>query len=643
MFNRDTQHECRDRFCHRLIPSAFSPHPSSFRCGGEPMSAPLLDPHTLDPHQPRAALRPEVRGHSHAIASGHYLATQAGMRVLETGGNAVDAGVAAGICLGILLSDFVSFAGVAPILVYEAKSGQVHSVAGVGHWPAAATLEEFTRRYGNDMPEGIARTVVPSAPDAWITALQRWGTKRFGEVAAAAIELAAEGFPMYELMSMRIAREAKLLGSWPSSAAVFLPEGRPPRPGERFRQVEAARTLERMAAAESRSAHLGRGGALQAARDEFYKGETAERIARFMAEQGGLLTYDDLASYRVQTPEPVSTAFQGWQVYACGPWSQGLALPEALNIIAGYDLASMGHNSPAYLHTLIEAIKLSFADREAYIGDPDFVDVPLDVLLSSAYAEAQRRRINAGQASAGLPEPGDVGRALTHPRSAAPVSAGGDGGAADTSYVCAVDRWGNVFSATPSDGFGTPVVPGVGMCVSPRGSQSWLDPAHPSVLAPGKRPRLTPNPAIAVKGSLGGATPVVGGGEHGNSPKSEGSTVLPFGTPGGDVQVQSMLQVFLNIAVWGMTPQQAVEAPRAVSYSAPNSFWPHAAQPGIVRAESRINAGTLRALADLGHRVEAWPEWTWLAGAMCAIHADSDAGVLTAGADPRREAYALAW
>lgn len=584
------------------------------------MTAHPLDPHTLDPHQPRAALRPEVRGHRHAIVSGHYLATQAGMRVLEAGGNAVDAGVAAGICLGIVLSDFVSFAGVAPILVYEAKTGHVHSVAGVGHWPAAATLEEFTRRYGTDMPEGIARTVVPSAPDAWITALRRWGTQRFGQVAAAAIELAAEGFPMYELMSMRIAREAKLLAQWPTSVALFLPEGRPPRPGERFRQVEAARTLERMAAAESRAAHLGRDGALQAARDEFYKGETAERIARFMAEQGGLLTSDDLASYAVQTPAPVETAFWGWRVFACGPWSQGPALPETLNILSGFDLAAMGHNSPAYLHTLLEALKLAFADREAYIGDPEFVDVPVEVLLSATYADAQRSRIRAERALPGLPTPGDVGRALTHPRSAASVSAG-DGGAADTSYVCAVDRWGNVFSATPSDGFGTPVVPGVGMCVSPRGSQSWLDPAHPSVLAPGKRPRLTPNPAIAIKGN----------------------TLLPFGTPGGDVQVQSMLQVFLNIAVWGMTPQQAVEAPRAVSYSAPNSFWPHTAQPGIVRAEGRIAPATLRTLSDLGHKVEAWPQWTWLAGAMCAIYADRDAGTLTAGADPRREAYALAW
>lgn len=575
---------------------------------------------TLDAHRPRQALRPELRARSHAISSGHYLATQAGMRILDGGGNAVDAGVAAGICLGILLSDFVSVAGVAPILVYDAAAARVHSVAGVGHWPAAATLERFRARWGGDMPEGIPRTVVPAAPDAWITALRRWGTRSFGEVASAATELAADGFPMYELMAMRVAREAKLLATWPTSAALFLPDGRPPRPGERFRQVEAARTLERMAAAEARASHAGRDAGLQAARDEFYKGETAERIARFMAEQDGLLTYDDLASYSVQTPEPVAAGYRGWQVYACGPWSQGLALPEAFTILAGFDLRALGHNSPRYLHLVLESLKLAFADREAYVGDPAFVDVPVERLLSAGYAAAQRARIDARRAAPGLPAPGDVGRSPAG-RTPSLAATGGDGGAADTSYICAVDRWGTVFSATPSDGFGAPVVPGVGMVVSPRGSQSWLDDGHPSVLAPGKRPRLTPNPAIAV-----------GDGQ-----------VLPFGTPGGDVQVQAMVQVFLNMVEFGMTPQEAVEAPRLASYSAPNSFWPHGAQPGVVRAESRIGARTLRTLAARGHRMEAWPEWTWLAGAVCAIHADHDAGLLTAAADPRRESYALGW
>lgn len=575
----------------------------------------------FDPHRPRAALRPEIRARNHAISSGHYLATQAGMRILDSGGNAVDAGVAAGICLGILQSDLVSFAGVAPILVHEAETGAVHSVAGVGHWPAAATLDGFRARWDGGMPEGIPRTVVPAAPDAWITALRRWGTRSFGEVAAAAIELAADGFPMYELMAAAITRAAKSLARWPTSAALFLPAGRPPRPGERFRQVEAARTLERMVAAERAASQNGRDAGLRAARDEFYKGETAERISAFMRAEGGLLTSDDLAAYAVEVAPPVRASFHEWTVYACGPWSQGPALPQALNILAGFDLRALGHNSAGYLHLLLEAIKLAFADREAFYGDPAFVDVPLDVLLSPDYAAARRARIDRDRAAEGLPPAGDAGVRAAARSGATVATGGGNGSAGDTTYACAVDRWGNVFSATPSDGFGTPVAAGMGMCVSPRGSQSWLDPAHPSALAPGKRPRLTPNPAIAVKDGV----------------------VLPFGTPGGDVQVQAMAQVFLNIAEFGMTPQQAIEAPRAVSASAPDSFWPHAAQPGVVRAESRLPEATLRQLAERGHRVQPWPEWTWLAGGVCAILGDRPAGVLTAGADPRREAYALGW
>lgn len=571
----------------------------------------------LDPHRPRQALRPEIRARKHAISSGHYLATLAGVRMLDSGGNAVDAGVAAGLCLGILLSDFVSLGGVAPIMVYDAARQQAQTVAGVGHWPRAATLERFLARYRGEMPEGIPRTVVPAAPDAWIAALRRWGTRSFAEVAAAATELAVDGFPMYELMSMRITRAAHQLQAWPSTAAVFLPGGRPPRPGERFRQTEAASTLERMAAAEARACVRGRDAGLQAARDEFYRGETAERIANFIRQQDGLLDYDDLADYAVEIATPVSCRYREWQVYACGPWSQGPALAEALTILAGIDLRTLGHNSAPYLHTLIETLKLAFADREAYIGDPTFVNVPLETLLSSDYAAERRQQINQQRATPKLPAPGRI--AGFNPPARLAVSARDASPASDTSYVCAVDNWGNVFSATPSDGFNTAVVPGVGITISPRGSQSWLDPLHPSVLAPGKRPRLTPNPAIALRS---------GG-------------VLPLGTPGGDVQIQAMLQVFLNIAEFGLAPQAAVEAPRLASYSAPDSFWPHATQPGVVRAESRLDARVLAELAERGHRVESWPEWTWLAGAVCTILGDSE--LLSAAADPRREAYALGW
>lgn len=568
-------------------------------------------------HRPRQALRPELRARQHAISAGHYLAAQAGMRILDSGGNAVDAGVAAGMCLGFLIPDFVGFAGVAPIMYYEAATGQVHTVAGVGHWPKAATLELFRSRYG-EIPSGIPRTVVPAGPDAWVTALRRWGTRSFGDVASAAIDLCAEGFPVYETLTMRITSAADQGKQWPTWAAVFLPGGRPPRPGEVFRQSEAAGALQRMASAERRASVNGRDAGLQAARDEFYKGETAEAIAAFYRAEGGLLTYDDLAGYQVQVAPPVSTTYNGWTVYACGPWSQGPGLPEVLNILSGYDLRTMGHNSAEYLHILIEALKLTFADREAYIGDPAFVDVPLDTLLSMEYAAAQRRRIDLNRATPSLPAPGDVGRAVA---AAAVGQSASDSAAVDTTHLCVVDHWGNTFSATPSDGFNAPVVPGVGMVMSTRGSQSWLEPDHPSVLAQGKRPRLTPNPAIAVRDD----------------------TVLPFGTPGGDVQIQAMVQTFLNITEFGMLPQQAIEAPRLSTYSAPNSFWPHGALPGVVRAESRISAETLQSLADRGHIMEPWPDWTWLSGGMTAIHFNRLTGVKTAGADPRRETYAVGW
>ena len=274
----------------------------------------------LDPARPRAAMRPEFRGRRHVVAAGHYLATTAGLRQLEAGGNAIDAGVAAGLALGVLLSDFVSVAGVAPIICYLADRDLMTTFAGVGSWPAAATLDEVRRRGGGTLPEGALRTVVPAAPDAWITALRRYGTRRFADVAADAIELAADGFPTYELMAARIAANEATLRQWPSTAALFLPDGHPPRAGQIFRQPALARTLERMADAERRASPGGRDAGLQAARDEFYRGETAERIAAFIAAEGGLLGYDDLAGWAVEEAPPVAVDYHGTRVYACGAW-----------------------------------------------------------------------------------------------------------------------------------------------------------------------------------------------------------------------------------------------------------------------------------------------------------------------------------
>jgi len=320
----------------------------------------------------------------------------------------------------------------------------------------------------------------------------------------------------------------------------------------------------------------------------------------------------------------VETSFGDITLYACGPWCQGPSLLQSLNLLDGAQLRALGHNSPGYLHRITEAVKLAFADREAYFGDPRLVDVPMAALLSHEYAQRRRAQIRPDRAWPEMPPPGDPA-----PKAREPVRRGAGlvperawrAPELDTSYACVIDRHGNVFSATPSDGsYNAPVVPGLGIIPSSRGSQNWGDPDHPSGVAPGKRPRLTPNPAIAIK---------------------PGKTAMPFGTPGGDVQTQAMLQVFLNIHLFGMEPQEAVEAPRVASYSFPSSFEPHDYHPGRLNLESRIEAATGEALARLGHKVAWWPDWTWLAGAVCTIVADRETGVMKGGADPRRPSYAL--
>ncbi|MBI2154047.1 MAG: gamma-glutamyltransferase [Candidatus Rokubacteria bacterium] len=556
----------------------------------------------------------QVMGRRWMVAAGHPLAAQAAARILEAGGNAVDAGVAAGMCLGVVHTDMVSFAGVAPIIVHLAKSRETHTVSGVGPWPKRASIEFFKTRCGGQIPFGVLRTVVPAAPDAWCTALARWGTLSFAEAAAPALECAAEGFPISVFSAALIRENAESYRRWPTSTALYLPGGRPRAAGERFVQPELARTIEIMIAAEQRAAGRGRAHGIRAARDAFYKGEIAEAICAYHRQEGGLLTREDLAEFGVEVAPPARATFRDLEVAACGFWCQGPALLQMLNLLEPYDLGALGHNSPRYLHLLTEAMKLAFADREAYYGDPNQVKVPADGLLSKAYAEARRRLIRDDRAWID-PAPGD-------PLGLAAVKNGFAPPALDTSYVAVVDREGNAFSATPSDASNdSPVVPGVGCVVSPRGSQSWLEPGHASAVASGKRPRLTPAPAMAFK---------------------DGRLFMPFGTPGGDVQQQAMLQVLLNIAVFGMLPQPAVEAPRVATRSFPDSFWPHKAFPGRMNLEARIPSAVADDLARLGHRIERYAEWDWRAGGVCGIVVGPD-GALMAGADPRRGAHAIGW
>jgi gamma-glutamyltranspeptidase/glutathione hydrolase len=546
-----------------------------------------------------AAHRPTLMGTRHMAAAGHYGAAHAAFAILEAGGNAVDAGVAGGIALGVLQCDIVNVAGVAPIILREAKTGRIHTIAGLGTWPRLADPEKFRRENGGHIPENILRTVVPAAPDAWITALERFGTMSFAEVAEAAIRF-AEGFPMYPLLADMIRLHEPDYRRWDENARIYLPGGRPPELGAVFRQTDLAKTLRFMADEEkAKGRHKG-------ARAAFYEGDIARTITSYHEKHGGWLRMGDMAEYRSELGEPVTHRWNGIEVSTCGPWCQGPVLLQALSLLDPSALKGLGHNSLAYLHHLAEALKLAFADRERYYGDPRFIDVPLERLLSADYAAARRKLIDPDKARIDAPP---VTALPQVPR--------------DTSYVCVVDRHGNVFSATPSDvSFDSPVIPGTGLCPSSRGSQNWCDASHASVLAPGKRPRLTPNPALAVK---------------------PGEWAMPFGTPGGDVQSQAMLQVLLNITLFGMAPQDAVEAPRIATYSFPDSFEPHQSFPGRLNAETRIDPQVVEGLAAKGHDLVRWPDWTWRAGAVCTILADERTGVLSGGADPRRASYAVGW
>jgi gamma-glutamyltranspeptidase/glutathione hydrolase len=570
------------------------------------------------------AHRPTIAVTRHAIAAGHYLATIAGFDILQAGGNAIDAGVAAGITLGVVQSDLVNCAGVAPILLYLADKREVVTIAGLGPWPKALDPELFQREHGGKIPVGVLRTVVPAAPDAWITALNRYGTMSFGEVAAAATRLARDGFPMYPLMADSLTRHAERHASWPSSAAVYLPGGKVPEAGELFYQRDLGASLQYMADEEKAASGRGREAGLEAARDSFYRGDIAKEIVAFMKEQGGLLSAEDLAEYHSPIGPAERRRFGDLDVYTCGAWCQGPVLLQTLAMLEGVDLKALGHNSADYVHTLVEALKLAFADREAYYTDPALGQVPLPTLISSEYGAERRKMIRPNEAWPEMPPAGELGAGLGHNSGGLRASPPNPFPEPDTSYVCVADRWGNIFSATPSDGsYGSPVVPGVGFIPSSRGSQSRPDPRHPAGAAPGKRPRLTPNPALAIRGG--------------------GAQFLPFGTPGGDVQTQAMLQVLLNIFVHGQEVQSAIEAPRFASYSYPSSFAPYDYYPGRLSIEGRFSDAVIDDLAKRGHKIDRWPEWNWLAGAVCAILCDPQRGVMEAGADPRRAAYALGW
>ena len=569
--------------------------------------------------------RPAVYGRHHMVSTNHFLATQAALRILEIGGNAIDAGVAAGLVINVVQPDETSLGGIVPILVHEGSRRRTYAVCGVGPWSSSVDPEEFARM--GEIPQGPKSVVVPASLDAWVLALQRAGRLSFEQVAAPAIELAQGGFVVDRFLAANLAAEAETLRQWPASAAIFLPHGRPLERGEPLVQSDLGATLLELVRVEHALKRRGRTRALQAIRDHFYRGAWAHEIANAVSAWGGYLTVEDLASFQAREEEPVRGHFANMELCVCGPWCQGPMILQTLQILNGANLPSLGHNRAEYLHVLVEALKLVFADRERFYGDPDYVTVPLETLLSSAYAARRRALIDDSCAAPGMPSAGDPwgDTGSPHQHGTAPSIRPNEpprrAQSPDTSYVAVIDHDGNGFSATPSDSsLVAPVVPGLGFVPSTRGSQSRPDASHPAACLPGRRPRVTPTPVLGVK---------------------DGEVVLALGSPGGDAQPQALVQFLLNRGVFGLDAQTAVEAPRVISASFPQSFSPYTYLPGVLQVEGRIPIAVCEVLSNRGHRINMWPDWYTAAGCVCAVLRDPDRGVLVGAADPRRLSLAL--
>ncbi|HLJ16170.1 MAG TPA: gamma-glutamyltransferase family protein [Bryobacteraceae bacterium] len=561
---------------------------------------------------------PAVRGTRQMVGAANNFEVEAGFRILEQGGNAVDAGVATVLAAAATEESRFGLGGEMPLLVK--MSGQpVVAISGVGVAPARATVAYYAHRQPEPwedpqhMPpipaQGIRAAITPGVFDGLILALEKYGTMPFAKVAQPAIQAAAEGFPLPEEFAHFLDIYHDMMRQWPASMAFFYPTGVPLRRGEVLRETNLAKTFQQLAAVEKKT-HGNRQRKLRAVRDLFYKGSIAKRIARFSEENGGLISYEDLANYKAEIEQPKTTTYRGYEIYKPGFWTQGPVMIEALNILEGYDLKAMGQNSPQYLHTLIETVKLAFADRDRYYGDPKFSRIPEDILLSKEYA-AERRKLIDPQHASMESRPGNLAPAVT--MRAGPV---GTAIVNDTTCVNVVDRNGNGFSATPSGAWLPSVIAGdTGIPLSTRLQSFVVTPGHPNQLAPGKRPRVTLSPTLIAK---------------------DGKLVMVLSTPGGDNQDQALLQVLLNILEFGMSPQEAVEAPRFQTEHFYSSFAFHDFVPGKVNLEARIPRATDDALEALGHRVQISGPWSNSSAPTVIFVKD---GVLNGGADPRRARF----
>jgi gamma-glutamyltranspeptidase/glutathione hydrolase len=594
--------------------------------------------------------RPEIRGTFGAVASTHWLASAVGMSILEKGGNAFDAAAAAGFTLQVVEPHLCGPLGEAPILVWSEAARRCEMICGQGVAPAAATIGRF-RSLGLDLipGTGLLAAAVPAAFGAWMRLLGDWGTMPLAEILAPAIAYAEDGYPVVERISETIAVMSEMFRrEWPSSAAIYLPHDRPPQPGRLFRNAALAATYRRVVAEAGSGT---RDSQIERARACWYEGFVAEAIDRFCRQEkvldasgrrhGGLLTGDDLARWRVPVETPLAFDYRGWTVFKGGPWSQGPVLLQTLALLQGFEIGGLDPLGPDFVHIVIECLKLALADREAWYGDPDFVDVPIETLLSPAY-NAARRRLVGERASLelcpGSPD-GRRPRVLVGGREAALGAAGigeptiaGIGEptvdrrglvAGDTCHLDVIDRWGNMVSATPSGGWlqSSPVIPELGFCLGTRMQMFWLEEGLAASLAPGKRPRSTLSPSMAFR---------------------HGEPYMAFGTPGGDQQDQWSTLMLLHHVDHGMNLQEAIDCPAFHTEHQPSSFYPRAAQPGRLALEARFPQATQTALAERGHHLVIGGPWSEGRLSGCARENTPDGRIVKAGANPRgMQGYAV--
>jgi len=635
---------------------------------------------------PEFTTRPELAGTFGMVASTHWLASAAGLAVLEQGGNAFDAAVAAGLVLQVVEPHLNGLGGEVPVMAHHAGRGETFVLCGQGTAPAAATPETFAGLGLDLVPgSGLLAACVPGAFGAWMLLLREYGTLRLRDVMGYSIGYAASGYPVLPAISWGIASVAELFRDhWPSSAEVYLPGGHVPAPGSLFANPALAATYQRIVD-EAEAASGDRDEQIEAARQVYYQGFVAEAIAAYVASADvmdvtgqphrGLLSYSDLAGWHPRLEEPLTYDVGGLTVCKTKPWGQGPVFLQQLALLDGFDLAAMGPGTADYVHTVTECAKLAFADREAWYGDPDFTDVPVKALLSAEYADA-RRQLVGPRASADLRPGAPEGRAPALPDFVpGTVTGDGDDGSVapsldveppaprldpgtgepmmrtsgpgprtarsgpgprtarggpdpatapshrvgDTCHLDVADRFGNMVSATPSGGWlqSSPVIPGLGFCLGTRAQMFTLTPGLPATLAPGKRPRTTLTPSLALR---------------------DREPYLAFGTPGGDQQDQWSLLFFLNHLQFGMNLQQAIDFPSFHSAHMPSSFYPRLAQPGVLDVEARVGAPVITELRRRGHLVNVRPAWSL--GRVSAVARRN--GVLYAAANPRgMQGYAV--